>query len=260
MASRQNRVHFPSGSRAGYNSDRHSSSSSSSSSHRQRTPDTSPDLYVEMTLTPSPTKSRSSSEMFGGQSYHSNTGSADVPAKVAVHLTLASVKHADPSERPFVWDVTQHPNDIRGPKIYGPTLPSPYVIPPEIRKQPALTPVQTGVTISCHRLPWAIHVVAPDGENTVTVEHILRGIYNFLRHPVNGSELQNMYRAQPALKEKVEAAFRARIAHVPENKRSEERSKGIKRVDLLGDIVQFAGLSPGSEEDLLLMHLVPLAP
>lgn len=213
-----------------------------------------------MALTPSPTKSSSSSELFGGQSRHSSPGSTGTPTKVAVHLTLASVKHADPIERPFIWDVTQHPNYIRGPKVYGPTLPSPYIIPPEIRKQPALTPVQTGVTISCRGLPWTIHVVAPDGETTVTVEHVLRGIYNFLRHAVNGSELQNMYRAQPDLKEKVGEAFRARIAHVPENKRSEERNKGIKRVDLLGDIVQFAGLSPGSEEGMLLMHLVPLAP
>lgn len=258
MTSRQNQVHFPLDLRARYHSNH--PSSLPPSSRGQRASGTSSDLYVDMPLTPSPTKSRSSSELFGGQSSHSSLGSTSTPTKVAVHLTLASVKHADPIERPFIWDVTQHPNYIRGPKIYGPTLPSPYVLPPEIRKQPALTPVQSEVTISCPGLPWTYHIHAPDGEATITVEHVLRGIYTYLRHPVHASELQTMYKAHVGLKEKVNQAFRTRIAHVPENKRQEERSKGIKRIDLLGETVQFAGLSPGTEEDILVMHVVPLAP
>lgn len=179
---------------------------------------------------------------------------------MAVHLTLASVKHADPVERPFIWDITQHPNNIRGPRIYGPSLPSPYVIPPEIRKQPALTPVQNGVTISCHSLPWRINVAPPNGETVVTVQDLLRGIYHSLRQPVNPTELQHMYRRQPGLEARVAEAFNARIAYVAEEHRLLERSKGVKRVDLLADTVQFAGLSPGTEEDQLIMHVVPLAP
>lgn len=213
-----------------------------------------------MPLTPSPTKSSSSSELFSGQSSHSSPGSAGASLKVAVHLTLASVKHADPVERPFIWDITQHPNNIRGPRIYGPSLPSPYVIPPETRKQPALTPVQNGVTILCNPLPWRIDVTPSSGETAVTVQDVLRGIYTSLRQPVNPTELRHMYRQQPGLETRVTEAFNARIAYVAEAHRSLERSKGIKRVDFLTDTTQFAGLSPGTEEDQLIMHVVPLAP
>lgn len=177
-------------------------------------------------------------------------------SKVAVHLTLASVKHADPGERPFVWNVTQHPDYIRGPKVYGPTLASPYTIPPEIRKQPALTPPQNEITISYRGLPWAINIVAPVGE-VVTVELTLTEIYKSLHVTVHEHELDNLYQAYPGLKEKAGKAFRARIASLPANKREEERRRGFKRVDLLADNVQFAGLSPEAEEDSLSIHFAP---
>lgn len=103
---------------------------------------------------------------------------------------------------------------------------------------------------------------APEDQPYVTVEHVLQSIYSFLRLSVQEAELHSLpgWGPRSELETQVTEAYNLRLAHVPEADRPREEARGIRRVDLLTDTTQFAGLSPGAEEDQLFMHIVPLAP
>ncbi|KAI0078600.1 hypothetical protein K474DRAFT_1660196 [Panus rudis PR-1116 ss-1] len=221
-----------------------------------QTPDLSPTMYVATPMPQAETTSDASSELFGGQS-------ATPPAtwQVAVHVALAAVRHAHPQTRPFIWDLTVHPDSIRGPRVYGNDLPSPYVIPDEVLNQSATKPHSQELHITCSggKLPWQIHILAQETP-FITVRDTIVGIYRFLRLPVTREEREIIYSTRPGLREAIAEAFRARCDSVPEDQRKEEERKGIKRVDLLTDTVQFVGLSPGSAPHTLVMHVMPLSP
>lgn len=221
------------------------------------TPDLSPRMYVSVPIPQAEATSDTSSELFGGQS-----ATPSAIWDVAVHVALAAVRHAHPQSRPFIWDLTVHPDTIRGPRIYGNDLPSPYVLPDDVMNQAATKPPARELFITCsgNKLPWQFRIPAGEQHPFVTVRDVLNGIYRTLRMPVKREEREAIYATKSNLREPIAEAFRTRCDSVPEERRQEEERRGITRVDLLTDTVQFAGLSPGSASNMLIIHVMPLSP
>lgn len=160
------------------------------------------------------------------------------PAGLQVNPLLASSSYAGASQRPFAWDLRDRPSDIAPqPSSYD----AAYPIPAASLALSATTPPAYRLEIRCTQLPWKFTVTPSQRFKNiyVTVGDVMGELYNALRLQISQEEFQMACGRNPEYRQVVEAAFERRVARSRSPR--EERAKGIRRVDLLGDSTVFAG-------------------
>ena len=101
------------------------------------------------------------------------------------------------------------------------------------------------MVIRCPHLPWTITIL-PTSTKHVTVRDVFDGIYRSLRHAVLEAEFQCLPSAE--VKYSVNNAYTRRYKRLDDPQARElEKSKGLKRVDFLGERTLFTGLSSTME-------------
>jgi hypothetical protein len=101
------------------------------------------------------------------------------------------------------------------------------------------------MVIHCPYLPWTITIL-PINTKHVTVRDVFDGIYRSLRLAVHEAEFQYLPSAEA--KHSVNNAYTRRYKRLDDLQARElERSKGLKRVDFLGERTLFTGLSSTME-------------
>ncbi|KAI0695702.1 hypothetical protein BC835DRAFT_1272925 [Cytidiella melzeri] len=159
------------------------------------------------------------------------------PSGILVNPLVASPSHAGASQRPFVWDLRDRPSEISSHSAYDPA----YPIPAASLSLAATTPPAHRLEIRCTYLPWKITVTPSQRFNNiyVTVGDIMSELYNCLRLQISQEEFNMACGGNPEYKHQIEAAYDRRVARSRSPR--EEKMKGIRRVDLLGDFTVFAG-------------------
>lgn len=131
------------------------------------------------------------------------------PRGPVVHPVL--VARAQPS---FYFDVTRPPTDLR--------------LTPQELNEPASHPPSSHITLVIPGLIWNIEVSSP---RTVTVNDIIRALYEKLQRPASNEEYSQH---TPPVQQIASLAFAAR---------KKMPGEGVKRFDFLGPKTRFAGLS-----------------
>ncbi|EIN08146.1 hypothetical protein PUNSTDRAFT_44747 [Punctularia strigosozonata HHB-11173 SS5] len=110
--------------------------------------------------------------------------------------------------------------------------------------EPAFSPSVPRVLIRIPGTPTPILVTHPTGQ-PLTVRRTMHDIWTFLHAPIDGAE----FRTWPAqIQAAASVAFRQRASLGG----SSDFSQGLRRVDVLGQNVVFAGLSPLADGSLML--------
>jgi hypothetical protein len=134
------------------------------------------------------------------------------------------------------YDVSQPPSTIK---------PNVLSIPPHALSELATTPPIPSMIIHCPHLPWTIKIL-PSSTKYVTVRDVFDGIYRSLRHAVLEPEFQCLPSAEARYS--VNNAYTRRYKRLEDPQARElEKSKGLKRVDFLGERILFTGLSSTME-------------
>jgi hypothetical protein len=204
--------------------------------------------------TPSPTYSTST--------LPSSTGPiTPPPPRPYSYVPLPAVGKAVPVDRAIPVDMAKtvavRIHDVlalsRKPKItfdvsFDPstTLLSSLALTPRVLAEAATTPPLASLTILSTFLPWNLNI-RPASQKPgafVTVADVLRGLYRSLRLPVTPAEFDHI--PTVADRQLVSDAYEHRCERM--NRKdpvgaSEERSKGVKRVDFLMRNHRFLGLS-----------------
>ena len=160
------------------------------------------------------------------------------PAGPQVNPLIASASHAGISQRPFVWDLRDRPSDIAPqPSSYD----SAYPIPAASLALPATTPPVYRLEIHCTQLPWKFTVTPSQRFKNiyVTVGDVMSELYNALRLQISQDEFQMACGRNAQYRQQVEGSYERRVARSKSPR--EERKKGIRRIDILGDYCIFAG-------------------
>ncbi|CCM05849.1 uncharacterized protein FIBRA_08085 [Fibroporia radiculosa] len=131
----------------------------------------------------------------------------------------------------LVWDMMYPPSTAHAP---GPL--------PKLLAEPATHPGLPSLTLICDLLPWSITVMPVDpASSVVTVSDVLRALFRSLRLSVSAAELSFLPKEGQL---RVHKAFHVRHKSISDDqRRAEERAKGVKRVDFLMEARRFAGLS-----------------
>ncbi|KAJ7151589.1 hypothetical protein C8R46DRAFT_1122510 [Mycena filopes] len=107
-------------------------------------------------------------------------------------------------------------------------------------REPATFPAAPSLVLTHPQLFWTIAVQPQDG-NVVLVRDVFNAIYASLRTPASSNDFE---RLQSDAKRQVTKAFTKRFSRIPDPAQAGfEKSKGLKRVDFLGSMVTFKGLS-----------------
>jgi len=78
----------------------------------------------------------------------------------------------------------------------------------------------------------------------ITILDVLYGVYASLRTILHPSEYHSLVSTPPFSEDAVTAAFWARLAQIEDpNKKEEQRRRGIRRIDFLGNRTRFLGLA-----------------
>lgn len=134
------------------------------------------------------------------------------------------------------YDVSQPPSTIK---------PNVLSIPSHAFNELATTPPIPSMVIRCSHLPWTITIL-PTNTKYVTVRDVFDGIYRSLRHGVLEAEFQCLPSAEARYS--VNNAYTRRYKRLDDLQARElEKSKGLKRVDFLGERTLFTGLSSTME-------------
>ena len=134
------------------------------------------------------------------------------------------------------YDVSYPPSTIK-PKF------SP--VPPQVFNEAATHPPVPSMIIRCPHLPWKI-TIQPTNTKYVTVRDVFDGIYRSLRLAALEAEFQCLPSVEA--RQGVTNAYVGRYKRIDDSEaRQLEKSKGLKRVDFLGERTRFAGLSSTSE-------------
>ncbi len=189
--------------------------------------------------------------------HRSHASPSSSPSGSQIHPLMSPAAHSHPSSQPFVWDVSLHPNQLRSHLSSG--APNAYPIPSATLSNPATTPPVASLTVRCTLLPWElrVHPTKTFGQPYVTVGDIFAEVYNMLRTQVSGTEFRTVCAKRPDVQQRIEQAFFTRCSML--DKRSDERGKGIRRVDLLMGSLMFAGLEVVKADNSLLLILRPMA-
>ena len=182
--------------------------------------------------TPSPTFSSMSLPSSGGPRTPVPAAGFSVAGYVArIHPLLGIIQ---PSPM-LNYDVSQLPSTIKFNVL---------TIPPHVLNEPATNPPIPSMIVRCQRLPWKITIL-PTNTKHVTVRDVFDGIYRSLRHTVLEAEFQCL----PAEAiYSVNNAYSRRYKRISDPRvRELEKSKGLKRIDFLGEHTLFTGLSSTME-------------
>jgi len=134
------------------------------------------------------------------------------------------------------YHVSQPPSTIK---------PNVLSVPPHALNDLATTPPIPSMVIRCPHLPWTITIL-PTNTKYVTVRDVFDGIYRSLRLAVLEAEFQSLPSAEARYS--VNNAYTRRYKRLDDPKAHElEKSKGLKRVDFLGERTLFTGLSSTME-------------
>ncbi|KAI0089484.1 hypothetical protein BDY19DRAFT_942509 [Irpex rosettiformis] len=160
------------------------------------------------------------------------------PAGLQVNPLIATGSHAGASQRPFVWDLRDRPSDIAPQSS---SYDSAYPIPASSLALAATTPPAYRLEIRCTQLPWKFTVTPSQRFKNVcvTVGDVMSELYNALRLQISQEEYHMACGRNPQYRQQVEASYERRVARSKSPR--EERAKGIRRIDLLGDYTLFAG-------------------
>ncbi|KAL0581406.1 hypothetical protein V5O48_000670 [Marasmius crinis-equi] len=124
---------------------------------------------------------------------------------------------------PLKWDLTLQPNA-------------------DAMNVPATHPPMPFIVVTVAPLGWSIPIHPMGKTNCVTVSDVLEGIYRFLREPITREQHAHL---SPQHRPKVEQSFHRRVARYREPQLEKlERSKGLKKVDMLMGQTVFRGLTP----------------
>lgn len=174
------------------------------------------------------------------------------PVGLQIHPLLASSSHAGLSQRPFVWDLRDLPSNIVSCEL---SHDSAYPIPAASLAIAAITPPTDHVEIHCMQLPWKLTVTPSQRFKNihVTVGDVMSELYNVLRLQISQEEFKTACRGNLEYQKTIEAAYERRVTW--SQSPTEERSKGIRRIDVLGDCTIFAGFDvvAGSTNSLMLL-------
>ena len=184
--------------------------------------------------TPSPTFSSTSLPSSGGPRTPVSAAGSTIAGHVLASIhPLLRVTQPSPMLK---YDVSQPPSTIK---------PSVLTIPPHVLSELATTPPMPSMVIRCPHLPWTITIL-PTNTKYVTVRDVFDGIYRSLRHAVLEAEFQCLPSAEA--KYSVNNAYTRRYKRLDDPQvRELEKSKGVKRVDFLGERTLFTGLSSTME-------------
>jgi len=184
--------------------------------------------------TPSPT--------FSSMSLPSSSGPRTPLSAAGSSLTghaLAKIHYALGINQPsplLKYDVSYPPSTI---------IPNVPTLPPHVISEPATTPPVPSMVIRCPHLPWKITIL-PTNTKHVTVRDVFEGIYRSLRLTVLEAEFQCLTSAEA--RHSVNNAYILRYKRIDDSEaRQLEKSKGLKRVDFLGERTVFTGLSSTME-------------
>jgi len=151
---------------------------------------------------------------------------------VKIHPVLATTKSAPM----FHYDVSYPPSTIT------PNVPT---FAPHVYNDLATTPPVPSMVIRCPHLPWKITIL-PTNTKHVTVRDVFDGIYRSLRLMALKAEFECL--PSPEAKNKVNNAYVGRYKRIDDSEtRQHEKTKGLKRVDFLGEHTIFTGLSSTTE-------------
>ena len=118
-------------------------------------------------------------------------------------------------------------------------------LPPHVLNEPATTPPVPSMVIRCAHLPWTITIL-PTNAKHVTVRDVFDGIYRSLRLVALEAEFQCLPSVEA--KHNVNNAYIRRYKRLDDSEaRQLEKTKGLKRVDFLGERTTFTGLSSTME-------------
>ncbi|KAJ7480093.1 hypothetical protein B0H11DRAFT_2026502 [Mycena galericulata] len=182
--------------------------------------------------TPSPTYSSTSlPSSYGPLTPPQNAFNAYLPMTGMAGMAHPALQYSgQPPQLRF--DVTLPPQNVK---------PSSSTMSPNVLYENATAPPVASIVLVHPRLLWEITIRPSDG-NYVRVCDVLAEIYKSLRQQATGSD----YDALPsrAAQTEVTAAFTRRWTRIPDPAaKTIEKSKGLKRVDFLGNTVTFAGIS-----------------
>ena len=184
--------------------------------------------------TPSPTYSSSSLPSSGGPRTPVSAADSSISGYVLARIhPLLGITQPSPMLK---YDVSQPPSTIK---------PNVLTVPPHALNELATTPPIPSMIIRCPHLPWTITIL-PTNTKYVTVRDVFEGIYRSLRHAVLEAEFQCLPSAEA--KYGVNNAYIRRYKRLDDPQARElEKSKGLKRIDFLGERTLFTGLSSTME-------------
>lgn len=203
--------------------------------------------------------------------------------------TSSTLSSSGPSTPPSALDIYTFapkpntelcPSIAASPDLYTELAPQPPVVPPEetraslhrylsplhisfdasrrvssegidadILSSCATYPPVAEMTLQSTRFPWKLSIKPEIAEvEAVTVLDVMIGIYVHLRTLVKGLEYDEL-KADPAMYSAVYAAFVTRCDALEEPRRTEERRRGLRRVDFLCGRTRFAGLVPAQGDE-----------
>ena len=185
--------------------------------------------------TPSPTYSSTSLPSSGGP----RTPVPAAGSSIAGGYVLARIHPLLGITQPspmLKYDVSQPPSTIKANML---------TIPPHALNELATTPPIPSMVIRCSHLPWTIKIL-PTNTKYVTIRDVFDGIYLSLRHTVLEAEFRCLPSAEAI--HSVKNAYTRRYKRLDDPQTREiEKSKGMKRVDFLGERTLFTGLSSTME-------------
>ncbi|KAJ7064006.1 hypothetical protein C8F01DRAFT_1367440 [Mycena amicta] len=118
-------------------------------------------------------------------------------------------------------------------------------LPTSVLHEPATYPPQRTLLLASPHLPYAISVSASSPSGFVTVADVLSGLHVALRARVSKEEFEALgsHRAM----RRVSEAYTARYMRLQGHRGyADEKSGGVRRIDLLTGHTRFRGLSPPS--------------
>lgn len=162
--------------------------------------------------------------------------------------------------------VTLHPSLSKGSGLTYDlsTLPIPGVtntlFSESLWHHPVTRPPTSQMEMECSLLPWRITIIPAKNSNRpfITFGDFVTGLYQSLRRQVTPAEYAAIKTPQHRLP--IDNAYKRRCKRTTDFDQYErERQGGVKRVDFLGDFVNFAGLScnPNAKAQWTL-HVAPL--
>jgi len=137
--------------------------------------------------------------------------------------------------------------DVSLPPTPGVTLNHPTYHVSSLWDHPVTNPPTPFMEVECALLPWKI-TISPSRNSIhpyITFRDFFGSLYYNLRKQVKQAEYDQVN--SPRLQTHIDNAYKRRYKRIPDyDQYEQELQGGVRRVDFLGEYVQFAGLSPNS--------------